>query len=124
MLVEKAFRDSKLTHLEVRPIFVRNDARTRGHALVVMLAYLILRHLRLSWQSIDATVQESLNGLASLTAINVRIGTKGSCLRIPSPRDDIKLLFQMANVSVPSVLPGISANVSTKKKLIARRILK
>ena len=41
--VERAFRTCKTAHLEVRPIFLRREARTRAHALVVMLAYQIIR---------------------------------------------------------------------------------
>jgi transposase len=37
--VEQAFRTCKTVHLEVRPIFLRLEARTRAHAFVVMLAY-------------------------------------------------------------------------------------
>jgi Transposase DDE domain len=36
--VEHAFRTCKTAHLEVRPIFLRLEERTRAHALVVMLA--------------------------------------------------------------------------------------
>jgi transposase len=43
--VENAFRTCKTAHLEVRPIFLRREARTRAHALVVMLAYQIIRYL-------------------------------------------------------------------------------
>jgi hypothetical protein len=35
--VERAFRTCTTTHLAVRPIFLRREARTRAHALVVML---------------------------------------------------------------------------------------
>jgi transposase len=38
-MVETAFRTCKSNHLEVRPVFVRNESNTRGHVLVVMLAY-------------------------------------------------------------------------------------
>jgi hypothetical protein len=37
--VEQGFRTCKTTHLELRPWFVTCEASTRGHALVVMLAY-------------------------------------------------------------------------------------
>src|SRR5437899_6207344 len=37
--VEYAFRTCKTAHLEVRPIFVRREERSRAHTLVVMLAY-------------------------------------------------------------------------------------
>lgn len=42
-LVEWAFRESKTVHLEM--IYVRLESRTRGHALVVMLAYLLIHTL-------------------------------------------------------------------------------
>ena len=41
--VERAFRTCKTTHWEVRPVFVRTGAGTRGHVLVVKLAYLVVR---------------------------------------------------------------------------------
>jgi transposase len=115
--VEQAFRDSKQTHLEIRPVYVRNEARTRGHALVVMLAYLILRHLRQCWQAIDGTVQEALDSLAALTSIEVRAGSGAPYIQIPAPRDDLRALFEHASVSIPTALPSQSAAVSTRRKL-------
>jgi hypothetical protein len=41
--VEVAVRNSKTAHLELRPIHVRTEEHTRGHALVAMLAYPIRR---------------------------------------------------------------------------------
>ena len=41
--VAHAFRTCKTAHLEVRPIFLRLEARTRAHAFVVMLAYQIIQ---------------------------------------------------------------------------------
>ena len=43
--VERAFRESKTGHLELRPIHVRKEKTTRGHVFVVMLAYLLRREL-------------------------------------------------------------------------------
>jgi transposase len=44
-LVEQAFRTSKTVQLEMRPIHVRREVSTRGHALVVMLAYRLVQEL-------------------------------------------------------------------------------
>ena len=41
--VEWAFRDSKSVRLEMRPVYLRAESRTSGHAVVVMLAYLMAR---------------------------------------------------------------------------------
>jgi transposase len=57
--VEWAFRDSKSVQLEMRPVYLRDESRTRGHALVVMLAYLLVQALRQHWRDIDLTVQEA-----------------------------------------------------------------
>ena len=43
-LVEWAFRTSKTGHLEMRPLFLRREARTRGHAFVVELASMSKRY--------------------------------------------------------------------------------
>src|SRR5262249_17127053 len=55
--VERAFRTCKTAHLEVRPIFVRREARTRAHAFVVMLAYQIIQYLTACWSTLDITVE-------------------------------------------------------------------
>lgn len=44
--VERAFKFIKTEFLEVRPIFVRLEKRTKGHVFVCMLAYMILREIR------------------------------------------------------------------------------
>jgi len=46
--VEQAFRTCKPAHLAVRPLFLRREARTRAHALVVMLASQSIQYLTLA----------------------------------------------------------------------------
>ena len=48
--VEWAFRTSKTGLLEARPFYVRLETRTRGHLLVVMLAYLLVQELTKCWR--------------------------------------------------------------------------
>lgn len=43
--VEHAFRDLKTERLEVRPVFHRNEAQTRGHIFVTMFAYAIVKEM-------------------------------------------------------------------------------
>ena len=62
-LVEWAFRTSKTVQLEMRPVNVRLESRTRGHAFVVMMAYRIVKELASLWASLDVTVQEGLKEL-------------------------------------------------------------
>jgi hypothetical protein len=58
--VEQAFRQCKTAHLEARPIYVHTADHTRGHVLVVMLAYLSRRDLSRAWTTLDVTIEEGL----------------------------------------------------------------
>ena len=65
------FVPAKPSHLEVRPIFLRLEARTRAHAFVVMLAYQIIRYLASCWSAFDVTVEEGLHALTTLCLVEV-----------------------------------------------------
>jgi transposase len=122
--VEWAFRDSKSVQLEMRPVYLRDENHTRGHALVVMLAYLLVQALRQRWRDINLTVQEGLDRLASLCLVEVIIGGRPSYHQVPTPRDDVRRLFEAAGASVPTALPLAPTRVATKKKLPQRRKVK
>src|SRR6266700_1574337 len=85
--VEHAFRTCKTAHLEVRPIFLRREERTRAHALVVMLAYQIIRYLASCWSPLDITVEEGLHALTTLCLVEVSPTQAPSYHCIPTPRD-------------------------------------
>ena len=76
--VEWAFRTSKTVELELRPIHVRLADRTRGHALIVMLAYRIVQELANRWKNIELTVPEGINELSQVCAIEMRVNNKPS----------------------------------------------
>src|SRR5580700_7494866 len=122
--VEWAFRDSKSVQLEMRPVYLRAENRTRGHALVVMLAYLMAQELRRRWRDSDLTVREGLHRLAGLCVTEVRIGGRPSYNQVPQPRDDVRRLFDAASIAIPTALPLAPARVATKKKLPQRRKVK
>jgi len=119
--VEKAFRDCKTEILEVRPIFVRSEKSTRGHVLVVMLAYMIIRKLREAWAALDTTVQEGLNQLSTLCSMEIRVKGHGSCIKIPRPREKSRELLKALDVRMPMVLPHREVRVVTRKKLPEQR---
>lgn len=119
--VEKAFRDCKTEILEVRPIFVRSEKSTRGHVLVVMLAYMMIRKLREAWAALDTTVQEGLNQLSTLCSMEIRVKGHGSCIKIPRPRDKSRELLKALDVRMPMVLPHREVRVVTRKKLPEQR---
>ena len=120
-LVERAFRTCKTTHLEVRPVYVRTEANTRGHVLVVMLAYLIVRELRRAWNNLDLTVEEGLDKLNGVYAMELSINDGASILRVPDPSPQTKKLLKALQINLPSALPKSKVNVDTRKKLPTRR---
>ena len=119
--VEQAFRTCKTAHLEVRPVHVRTEAHTRGHVLVVMLAYLVRRELSRAWGCLDLTVEEGLEQLKTLCSMQMNVEGGGSCLRIPKPRDQSAALLKALGIRLPEVLPHTNARVGTHKKLPERR---
>lgn len=120
-LVERAFRTCKTSHLELRPVYVRTEANTRGHALVVMLAYMIIRELQRSWREVDLTVEECINQLQTLSAMVVSVAGGGQCYKIPEPRDQSKKLLELLGVRLPTAMPFKTIKVDTKKKLQKER---
>jgi Transposase DDE domain len=120
--VEHAFRTCKTAHLEVRPIFLRREARTRAHALVVMLAYQIIRYLASCWSAFDVTVAEGLHALTTLCLVEVSPQNAASYHCIPTPRDAIAQLLHSADIKLPKAFSLSGTRVSTKKKLPSERI--
>ena len=119
--VEQAFRTCKSAHLEVRPVHVRTEAHTRGHVLVVMLAYLVRRSLSEAWKPIDLTVEEGLEHLKTICSMEINVEGGGSCLRIPTPRAQSRALLHALDIRLPEALPHTKARVGTHKKLPKRR---
>lgn len=119
--VEQAFRTCKTAHLEVRPIFLRREARTRAHAFVVMLAYQIIQYLTACWSPLDITVEEGLHALTTLCLVEVSSKNAPSYHCIPTPRDAIARLLHRADITLPKAFSLSGTRVSTKKKLQSER---
>jgi hypothetical protein len=120
--VENAFRTCKTAHLEVRPIFLRREARTRAHALVVMLAYQIIRYLASCWSACDVTVAEGLHALTTLCLVEVAPQHAPSYHCLPTPRDAIARLLHSADITLPKAFSLSGVRVSTRKKLQSERM--
>ena len=120
--VERAFRSCKTVHLEMRPIFLRLEERTRAHAFVVMLAYQIIRYLASCWSAFDVTVVEGLQALTTLCLVEVAPPNAPSYHCIPTPRDAIARLLHSADITLPKAFSLSGTRVSTKKKLQSERL--
>lgn len=112
-MVESAFRTVK-GNLEIRPVYVRKEANTRGHVLVVMLAYMVMQELDKSWKHLYLTVEEGLRSLSTITLLNFSFGEK-SFQQIPEPRKKNKQMLNAINVDLPKILSINRANVVTRK---------
>jgi len=121
--VEQAFRTCKTAHLDVRPIFVRREARTRAHAFVVMLAYRIIQYLASCWSAFDVTVEEGLHALTTLCLVEVAPQNAASYHCIPTPRDAIARLLHSADIKLPTAFSLSGTRVATKKKLPSERLV-
>jgi hypothetical protein len=119
--VEQAFRTCKTTMLEMRPWYVQTEESTRGHALVVMLAYLIIRHLQHAWSHLNLTVKEGLSRLSMLCSTKMVIKDQSSCHRIPTPGNMAAKLLEGANIRLPRTLPYLGAHVVSRKTLQSHR---
>lgn len=120
-LVEANFRTCKTVELELRPVHVRLEASTRGHVLVVMLAYRLIQELQQAWAGEDLTVEEGLKQLSSLCVTEVVVNGKVKDQLVPEGRAQVKNLLELAQVELPKKLRYHGLVVSTKKKLTKSR---
>ena len=120
-LVEWVFRESKTVHLEMRPVNVRLETRTRGHAFVVMLAYSVIRALATLWRDLDLTVKEGLDQLSTLCMSAIILPNRPLSYQLPAPRDGVQQLLDAARVRLPGKIIPKASLVATKSKLPDRR---
>jgi transposase len=113
-MVESAFRTVK-SDLDVRPVYVRTEENTRGHVLVVMLAYMIVRELDKAWEQLYLTVEEGLRSLSTLTVLEVSYDKERTFQEIAKPRDQNKRMLDSLNINLPKILPMNHVRVVTKK---------
>jgi transposase len=110
--VETAFRRFKTTYLEVRPLFVRKESRTRGHVFIVMLAYILIKELENKWKYENVTLKEGIEELNQVSSLDIYISGKYSYSTIPKPKASTQKLLNLIDVSLPT---GFLVNVDSKK---------
>ena len=101
----------------MRPWFVRLEESTRGHALIVMLSYIVVKYLTESWKELDLTVEEGIKQLSTLCLNEVTLGDNGKFYKVPEPRDMTKKLLKAVEIKLPDVIPNFCINVRSRKKL-------
>ena len=119
--VEQGFRTCKTGHLEMRPWFVTCEASTRGQALVVMLAYKIVRYLAHCWKPFDIEVVEALEALKQITLVTVHVAGYPAYQSVPTPRPELAQLRSAAGIELPQILPHLESRVVTRKNISESR---
>jgi transposase len=106
--VERNFRRLKTTCLEVRPVFVRKEQRTRGHVFIAMLALKVLRlleqrlHTTFGTTESNAEAENADSALAALSRLCLQhysiAGQK--IVTLPRPDDRQKKILDALGVKL------------------------
>ena len=118
--VEWAFRTMKSDTIELRPVHVRKKTRTRGHAFIVMIGYIIEKYLREKWKDINITVEEGISELSSINSMEIQVGAV-KYNQIPQARDIGSKLLNALSIKLPEAIPHTNIQVTTRKKLELKR---
>jgi len=96
--------------LEVRPVFVRKDTRTRGHVFVCMLALKLGRELRQRLATVFGTTKDAPHGVTIQDALDARhrlclltypLNDTYSITRLPRLDDQQTRILQALQVALP-----------------------
>jgi hypothetical protein len=111
--VERDFHSMK-TELEVRPVYLRNAGRTRGHVLVVMLAMILKRELNKRLAGIEMEARHALDALAGWTLLHESLGEL-RFTRLPQPNARQQRILDVLGIQQPTVL-GVPRKRGRRKK--------
>ena len=113
--VERDFRTMKVSQLEIRPLYLRNAARTRAHVFIVMLSLMITKQLQEKWKDVGLTVDEGIDELVSICMMTMEIASH-TFNAIPVPRPAGRRLLERLNITLPKTVPSKENDVATKRK--------
>jgi len=108
--VERDFRQLKTGLLEVRPVWVRKESRTRGHVFCCMLALKLSREIerrlqaRFGTTDTDAhttTLPDALAALSRLCLLEYQVDDKTTVTRLPKPDARQREILTTLNVQLP-----------------------
>lgn len=112
--VERDFRTLKTGLLELRPIFLRKEGRTRGHALVCLLALKLARELDRRLAPLGLTVEDGLERLKAVRLVRLGNG-EVELWRLPTT-------YPRAQSEVLEALPRLKPPMLSLRKPNVRRL--
>jgi hypothetical protein len=113
--VERDFRTLKTGLLEIRPIFLRKEDRTRGHALVSLLALKLARELDRRMAPLGLTVADGLERLKAVHLVRLGHGQELELWRLPTT-------YPPAQTEVLAALPKWNPPMLSLSKANKRRL--
>ena len=108
--VERDFRQMKTGLLEVRPVFVRKESRTRGHVFTCLLALKLSRELERRLQAAFGTTDtnphaitlpDALATLSRLCLLRYQVDEKTTVTRLPQPDARQKQILGALGLTLP-----------------------
>ena len=109
--VERDFRQLKTGLLEVRPVWVRKESRTRGHVFCCLLALKLSRELERRLQArfgttdtdpYAPTLADALAALSRLCLLEYPIDEKTTVTRLPKPDARQREILAALDVQLPT----------------------
>jgi Transposase DDE domain len=110
--VERDFRALKTGLLEVRPVWVRKESRTRGHVFCCMLALKLTRELEgrlhAAFGTTDTradalTLPDALRALARLCLLHYPVNEKTTLTKLPQPDTRQQAILAALGVTLPTM---------------------
>jgi len=98
--------------LEVRPVWVRKESRTRGHVFCCLLALKVAREMERRLQAAlgttetraDAiTLPDALRSLTRLCLLHYRVDEKTTVTKLPQPDARQREILQAFGVTLPAM---------------------
>jgi transposase len=108
--VERDFRQMKTGLLEVRPVFVRKESRTRGHVFCCLLALKLSREMERRLQAAFGTTDtdphaitltDAMAALSRLCLLEYQVDEKTTVTRLPKPDDRQQQILAALAVPLP-----------------------
>jgi transposase len=109
--VERDFRTMKTGLLEIRPLFVRKESRTRGHVFCCLLALKLQREMERRLAAASGTtdkdpnavtVPDALAALGRLTLLTYAVDDNTTVMRLPKPDQHQRHILDALEVSLPA----------------------
>jgi len=110
--VERDFRTLKTGLLEVRPVWVRKESRTRGHVFCCLLALKVAREmerrLRAAFGTTETradaiTLPDALLSLTRLCLLHYPVDEKTMVTKLPQPDARQRQILQALGVTLPAM---------------------